>query len=135
MIIFGLLGLFLIIITNISTLLVPEFTVNSFWPDFLNLWGLILLVSTLARLYLLKTRPMGMRRNRIDEYVERNSLIRGKAVYVTYIFTICLLALLATVLIYLGYAFSATLITIVLFIEFAALLIFTKYYGNKLKLY
>lgn len=132
LIIFALVGLFLIIITNIASLLIPQFAADTFWPKMLNLWGLIFLVSALVRLYVMRVRPMWSRKSRIDEYDERNTLIRGKAAYATYVFTICFLALLATVLLYLDYTFSAMLITVLMFMEFFVLLIFTKYYGNKL---
>lgn len=129
---FGLIGLFLIIITNIASLLIPQFASDMFWPKILNLWGLIFLISAIARLYIMRARPMWTRKNRIDEYDERNSLIRGKASYATYVFTICSLALLATILLYLDYNFSAILITVLIFMEFIVLLIFTKYYGDRL---
>jgi len=130
--IFAIIGLFLIVITNIGILLIPSFAANDFWPEILNLWGLIFLVSSLARFYLMKTRPELNRRNRIDEYDERNTLIRGKAAYATYVLSIVLLALIGTVLIYLDYMFPAYLVTALIFAEFLALLIFTKYYGTKL---
>ena len=132
LIVFTVIGLFLIVVTNIGTLLIPKFAANDFWPEILNIWGLILIVSSLVRFYLMKIRPEWNRRNKIVEYDERNTLIRGKAAYTTYVLSIVLLAIIGTVLIYLDYIFPAYLVTALMFTEFLALLLFTKYYGTKL---
>ncbi|MDR2966666.1 MAG: DUF2178 domain-containing protein [Methanobacteriaceae archaeon] len=131
LIIFVAIGLFLIVVTNIGTLFIPKFAADDFWPEILNIWGLILIVPSLVEFYL-KIRPEWNKRNRIVEYDERNILIRGKAAYATYVLSVVLLAIIGTVLIYLDYIFPAYLVTALMFVEFLALLFFTKYYGTKL---
>lgn len=130
--IFIILGLLLLIVSNILPLLNNTFTENDFWTSMLSCWGAIFLVSGLVRWYMIKRNPVWVETNQIAEYDERNSIIRGRAAYLTFVISIIFLALMSTIFIYLDYLIPLYLTLSLMFGQYIIFIILIWYYGKKL---
>jgi uncharacterized membrane protein len=93
--IFIVLGLLILIVTNVFPLL------NGFWISILNFWGAFFLVFGLVSLLMIKRNTALVEANEVPNYGERNSIIRGQAAYLTFTISIIFLALMTTIFIYL----------------------------------
>ncbi len=130
--IFIILGLGLILVSNLLGFLGIKIGKDDFWLDMFNMWGLILVIGTLAKYILIKRHPNWEKINKIAEYDERNVFIRGKAAYSSFIISSMGLAIIDVILVYLDYIIPVYLVTAILFIQYLSLLGFTQYYGKKI---
>ncbi|WP_409200447.1 DUF2178 domain-containing protein [Methanobrevibacter sp. DSM 116169] len=127
-----IIGILLLIVSNILPFLNYTFTEDNFWTNMLSCWGAIFLVAGLVRWYMIKKNPTWVETNEIEEYDERNSIIRGQAAYLTFVISTIFLALMSTVFIYLDYLIPLYLSLILLFGQYIVFIVLIKYYSRKL---
>ncbi|MDL2246834.1 DUF2178 domain-containing protein [Methanobrevibacter sp. OttesenSCG-928-K11] len=127
-----ILGILLLIFANLLPILSSTFTTDEFWTSVLSCWGAIFLVFGLVRSYMIRKNPGWVEANEIAEYDERNTVIRGKAAYLTFVMSIVVLALMSTVFIYLDYLIPLYLSLGLMFGEYIIFIILTWHYGKKL---
>ena len=105
--------------------------IGDFWPIMLTTWGAVFIVMGIARFLLYRNKSV-LKSYKIAETDERNELLRGKAGYVTFVFSIIALAICSVIFISMDLTIPALVTLILLLIQYALFSILVWYYSKKL---
>ncbi|MDR0900765.1 MAG: hypothetical protein LBM26_03805 [Methanobrevibacter sp.] len=127
-----ILGILILIVSNIFLLLNYTFTEDGFWIRVLNYVGAFLFVFGLVRWYMIKRNPALVESNETTELDKRKSIIRGQAAYLTLVISTIVLALMNVIFIYLDYLIPLYLSLGLMFGQCIIYIVLIWHYGKKL---
>lgn len=105
--------------------------IDDFWSIMLTTWGAVFIVMGIARFLLYRNKSV-LKFYKIAETDERNELLRGKAGYVTFVFSIIALAICSVIFVSMDLTIPALVTLILLLIQYALFSILVWYYSKKL---
>ena len=105
--------------------------IGDFWPIMLTTWGAVFIVMGIARFLLYRNKSV-LKSYKIAETDERNELLRGKAGYVTFVFSIIALAICSVIFISMDLTIPALVTLILLLVQYALFSILVWHYSKKL---
>ena len=116
----------------ILNFLLPIFNIkiSQFASSMLSIWGLILIVMGVAKYCMFKNESIA-KYYKINENDERNTIIRGRASYLTFVFSTLALAFLTILFIALDYKIVYMLTAGLLAVQYVLFFVLIKYYGKK----
>ena len=105
--------------------------IGDFWPIMLTTWGAVFIVMGIARFFLYRNKSV-LKFYKIAETDERNELLRGKAGYVTFVFSIIALAICSVIFVSMDLTIPALVTLMLLLVQYALFSILVWYYSKKL---
>ena len=105
--------------------------IGDFWSIMLTTWGAVFIVMGIARFFLYRNKSV-LKFYKIAETDERNELLRGKAGYVTFVFSIIALAICSVIFVSMDLTIPALVTLILLLVQYALFSILVWYYSKKL---
>jgi len=105
--------------------------IGDFWSIMLTTWGAVFIVMGIARFLLYRNKSV-LKFYKIAETDERNELLRGKAGYLTFVFSIIALAICSVIFVSMDLTIPALVTLILLLVQYALFSILVWYYSKKL---
>ena len=105
--------------------------IGDFWPIMLTTWGAVFIVMGIARFLLYRNKSV-LKFYKIAETDERNELLRGKAGYLTFVFSIIALAICSVIFVSMDLTIPALVTLMLLLPQYALFSILVWYYSKKL---
>lgn len=105
--------------------------IGDFWPIMLTTWGAVFIVMGIARFLLYRNKSV-LKFYKIAETDERNGLLRGKAGYLTFVFSIIALAICSVIFVSMDLTIPALVTLMLLLLQYALFSILVWYYSKKL---
>lgn len=125
-IILGILLLLIGIYLNVFSI-----TIGDFWLIMINTWGAVFIVMGIVRALMYKNKAI-LKFYKIHETDERSELLRGKAGYLTFVFSTVGLAICGVIFAAMGLIIPFTIILILLFAQYILFFILMWNYSKKL---
>lgn len=105
--------------------------IGDFWSIMLDTWGAIFIVMGIVRVLMYRNKSI-LKFYKIQETDERSEMLRGKAEYLTFVFSTLGLAICGVIFAAMDLIIPFTIILILLFAQYILFFVLMWYYSKKL---
>ncbi len=121
---------FLLIVINLA-LSYWAIKIKDFWFSMIGIWGVIFIAMGIVRYFLYKNQSI-LKLYRVHENDERSEMLRGKAGYLTFVFSSIALAICSVIFVSFNLIWPSIVVLAILFVQFIVFYMLMWHYSRKL---
>lgn len=121
---------FLLIAINLA-LSYSGIKIGDFWFSIINIWGVIFIAMGIVRYFLYRNQSI-LKFYRVHETDERSEMLRGKAGYLTFVFSSIALAICSVIFVSFDLIWPSIAVLAILFVQFILFYMLMWHYSRAL---